>query len=269
MEQKEGTGMSLFDAITKRRSHRGQFQDKPIAPEDLDRLLEAARWAPSPYNVQPWEFLIISKSEGKAALADLTEASVAEQFKDARFLDDNSRWMRLTDDEWEKRRDGVVLADHVNLPPILSKDPNKLDPLLKNAKHLSILGHLGAGQVPAKEISDLVRTSPLLILVLMNSERRPPGEGASRWMWLGMGAMIQNLLLVATSLQIGTQFVSAPLERQSDRERIHEIFNLPNPIEIISLLRLGYVDSVEGRSVRLDASAFAQFESYKPGNDKT
>ena len=62
-------------------------------------------------------------------------------------------------------------------------------------------------------------------------------------MWLGMGAAIQNLLLTATALNIGTQFVSAPLERQADRERVQEIFNIPDSHEVITLLRLGYVDS--------------------------
>ncbi len=263
MEDRELSEMSLFDAITARRSHRGQFQDTPIQSEDLDRLLEAAQWAPSPFNVQPWELLIIREIEGKITLADLTEKCVAEQFKDTKFLDDNRRWIRLTDEEWEATRDGVLLADHVNLPQILSKHPTKLGPLLKNAKHLGILGHLGAGEMPAKEISNLVRTSPLLILVLMNTDRRPPGEGASRWMWIGMGAMIQNLLLAATSLHIGAQFVSAPLERQRDRQRIRSIFDLPASVEIISLMRLGYIDAVEGKSVRLSTSTFTQFEKYK------
>ena len=264
MENRELPDMRLFDAIAARRSHRSEFQDKPIRPEDLDRLLEAARWAPSPFNVQPWELLLIREIEGKIALADLTEKCVAEQFKDSKFLDDNRRWIRLTDDEWEATRDGVLLADHVNLPQTLSKDPTKLNPLLKNAKHLGVLGHLGAGKMPAKEISNLVRRSPLLILVLMNTDRRPPGEGAARWMWIGMGAMIQNLLLAATALQIGTQFVSAPLERQQDRQSIRSIFDLPVSVEIVSLLRLGYINPVEGKSVRLGASAFTQFEKYKP-----
>ena len=61
---------------------RGQFQDTKIRPEDLDQLLDAARWAPSPFNVQPWELLIIREIEGKIALADLTEECVADQFKD-------------------------------------------------------------------------------------------------------------------------------------------------------------------------------------------
>lgn len=263
MEDRELPEMSLMHAIAARRSCRGQFQDRLIRSEDLDLLLEAARWAPSPFNVQPWELLLIREKEGKGALADLTEKCVAEQFKDTKFLDDNRRWMRLSEKEWEQTCDGVLLADHVNLPQIVSKDPTKLQPLLKNAKHLGVLGHLGAGKVPAEEISCLVRTSPLLILVLMNTKRRPPGEGAARWMWIGMGAMIQNLLLAATALHIGTQFVSAPLERQQDRERIRTIFNLPAAVEIVSLLRLGYLNTTEGKSVRLSTSAFAQFEKYK------
>ena len=43
----------------------------------------------------------------------------------------------------------------------------------------------------------------------MNRERRPPGEGGNRWMWLSVGMFIQNMLLAASSLDIGIQFISA------------------------------------------------------------
>lgn len=254
--------MELFDAITQRRTHRGEFRADTISQEHLDRLIEAAQWAPSPFNTQPWEFLIIREAAGKNALAELTARCVVDQFKDSTFLDDNSRWMRLTAAEWEERGDGVLLTDHVDLPPVFRKDPTKLKPLLKHAKHLSILGHLGAGKLPAKEISELVRTSPLLIIILMDTTRRPPGEGGERWMWLGMGAAIQNLLLTATELGIGTQFVSALLESQEDREKIQKIFNIPDSHEIITLLRLGYLDAPHGKSVRLPSSTVVRHENY-------
>ena len=254
--------MELFDAITQRRTHRGEFRTDAISQEHLNQLIQAAQWAPSPFNTQPWEFLIIREADGKNALAGLTAQSVVDQFKDSTFLDDNSRWMRLTEAEWEEHGDGVLLTDHVDLPPVFRKDPSKLKPLLKHAKHLSILGHLGAGKLPAKEISELVRTSPLLILILMDTTRHPPGEGGDRWMWLGMGAAAQNLLLTATSLGIGTQFVSAPLERQADRKRIQDIFNIPNSHEVITLLRLGYLDATTGKSVRLPSSTVVRHENY-------
>ncbi len=256
--------MDLFDAIAQRRTHRGDFRKDAISEEHLDQLIQSAQWAPSPFNTQPWEFLIIRENAGKSALAELTAKSVVDQFKDSTFLDDNSRWMRLTEAEWEERRDGVLLTDHVDLPPMFRKDPTKLKPLLKHAKHLSILGHLGAGKVPAKEISELVRSSPLLLLVLMDGTRRPPGEGGDRWMWLGMGAAVENLLLTATALEIGTQFVSAPLESQDDREKIQESFNIPDSHEIITLLRLGYLDTPSGKSVRLSSSTVVHHENYQP-----
>ena len=254
--------MDLFDAITQRRTHRKAFRADSITPADLNQLIEAARWAPSPFNTQPWELLVIQESTEKNAIADLVYKSIIAQFKDPQFLEDNGRWMRLTGAEWERQGDGVLLTDHVNLPSILRKNPDKLRPLLKHARRLGILGHLGAGKMPAKEIADLVRNSPLLVLVLMNMERRPPGAGAEQWMWIGMGTMIQNLLLAATALRIGVQFVSAPIESHAERERMRQLFSIPDSHEIVTLLRLGYVDAIVGESVRLPASTLVKYEDY-------
>ena len=257
--------MNIFDAITQRRSYRGEFQSRPIDETDLNRLIEAARWTPSPFNVQPWELIIIQESEGKNVLAEITEQAIVAQFKDAQFLEDNSQWMCLTEKEWQERGDGVLLTDHVTLPKFLQNWPEKLTGsilkgLLKNAKSLTIIGHLGAGKMPAKEIATQVRESPLLILITMNTKRKPPGEGATRWMWLSMGMLIQNMLLAATSLDIGVQFVSAPLESKTDRENICQLFNVPNYHEVMTLLRMGYIDSEDGSSVRLKPTEFVHYE---------
>lgn len=257
--------MNVFDAITQRRSHRGGFQQRAIDEADIGELMEAARWAPSPFNVQPWDLLIIREPEAKARLAELTETSIIAQFKDAKFLDDNSRWMRLTEAEWQEHGDGVLLTEHVTLPKFLQGSPEKLKPLLDNAKSLTILGHLGAGKKPAKEIAQQVRDAPLLLLVTMNCQKRPPGEGATRWMWLSIGMLIQNLLLAATALGIGVQFVSAPLESEAHRDKIRELFNLPQLHEVMTLLKLGYVEGAGGNSVRLEASDFVHVERYGEG----
>lgn len=51
--------MDLFEAIKKRRSVR-LFQDKPIPMEDLIRMVDAGRLAPSGSNLQMREFIIIT-----------------------------------------------------------------------------------------------------------------------------------------------------------------------------------------------------------------
>ena len=253
--------MNVFEAMTQRRSYRGTFQDRAIDVDDLDKLIEAARWAPSPFNVQPWELVIIQETEGKMALADVTERAVIAQFKDAKFLDDNSRWMRLTEKDLNELRDGVLLTDHVTLPKVLEDAPEKvLQGLLKNAKSFALLGQLGAGKIPAKEIAAQVREAPLLMLITMNCKRYPPGEGGTRWMWLSMGMLIQNVLLAATALDIGVQFVSPPLERATDREQVRQLFNIPTSHEVITLLRMGYMEESGGNSVRLQPSEFVHFE---------
>ena len=257
--------MNVFDAIIQRRSYRGEFKELPIDDVDLNHIIEAARWTPSPFNVQPWELLIIKESKGKELLTNMTENAVVEQFKDSQFLDDNSQWMSIDEIEWKERGDGVLLTDHITLPKLLQSAPKKLTGsilkgLLKNAKSLSILGHLGAGKLPAKEIATQVSETPLLMLITMNTQRKPPGEGANRWMWLSMGMLIQNILLAATALGIGVQFVSAPLESETDRDKVRKHFNIPVYHEIMTLLRLGYVDSEKGDSVRLEMEEFVHYE---------
>jgi nitroreductase len=53
---------NLVDAAIKviqdRRSVRN-FTDEPIADQDLDMILEAARLAPSGENAQPWRFIVV------------------------------------------------------------------------------------------------------------------------------------------------------------------------------------------------------------------
>ncbi|HEU5032084.1 MAG TPA: nitroreductase family protein [Spirillospora sp.] len=61
--------METWNAITSRRNVR-EYSDEPIAPDDLDRVLEAARRAPSSKNWQPWDFVVVTKRDQLAELAD-------------------------------------------------------------------------------------------------------------------------------------------------------------------------------------------------------
>lgn len=39
------------------------FSDQPVEPEKLGSVLEAARWAASSYNEQPWSFIVATKDD--------------------------------------------------------------------------------------------------------------------------------------------------------------------------------------------------------------
>lgn len=55
--------------IQERRSVR-QYQAKPVARVLIERVLEAARWAPSPHGRQPWRFVVLTRQASKERLAD-------------------------------------------------------------------------------------------------------------------------------------------------------------------------------------------------------
>ena len=59
----------ILDTIHGRRSVR-RYLPKEVAEELVERVLEAARWAPSPHGRQPWRFALLRREESKERLAD-------------------------------------------------------------------------------------------------------------------------------------------------------------------------------------------------------
>ncbi|MFA4837243.1 MAG: nitroreductase family protein [Dehalococcoidia bacterium] len=70
--------MDFFDVVKKRRSIR-HFTADPVPEEDLMAVLEAGKLAPSPYNQQPWRFIVIRDRELMAKLKDVVLAIVDGQ----------------------------------------------------------------------------------------------------------------------------------------------------------------------------------------------
>ena len=64
--------MDNLDLLCFRRSIR-VFQNKSIAKADLEKLVNAARFAPTARNVQPWEFVVVTDKPKLTELAKLAE----------------------------------------------------------------------------------------------------------------------------------------------------------------------------------------------------
>jgi coenzyme F420-0:L-glutamate ligase/coenzyme F420-1:gamma-L-glutamate ligase len=72
----------VTDAIKQRRSIR-KYSPRPISPEILREILEAAGWAPSAHNAQPWRFIVLTEESAKQALAEaMADAWTADMAKD-------------------------------------------------------------------------------------------------------------------------------------------------------------------------------------------
>jgi nitroreductase len=62
MNKPAQTRYPVHTLIEDRWSPRA-FADTPVAPETLGSLMEAARWAPSCFNEQPWRFIVETQNE--------------------------------------------------------------------------------------------------------------------------------------------------------------------------------------------------------------
>jgi 5,6-dimethylbenzimidazole synthase len=102
--------MDVFTAMKERRSCR-KFKQEEIHQETIERILDAANWAPSPLNTQPWEFIVITDKEIKGQLF-----SEAERCR--KWAIEQSGWKWL----------GNYQADFLKSAPVLvvvTGDPKK------------------------------------------------------------------------------------------------------------------------------------------------
>ncbi|MGD8491500.1 MAG: nitroreductase family protein [Anaerolineae bacterium] len=63
--------MDLFEAIHGRRSIR-RYTAEPLAPDALETLLDAARWAPNAGNWNAWRFVVVTSPVQKQLLLKFT-----------------------------------------------------------------------------------------------------------------------------------------------------------------------------------------------------
>jgi F420 biosynthesis protein FbiB-like protein len=78
----------IYDIIRERRAVRRYLPD-PVPQEVLERLLEAAMWAPSAHNRQPWRFAVVRDTAVKATLA----AAMGERLRQDRLHDGDAAEM--------------------------------------------------------------------------------------------------------------------------------------------------------------------------------
>ncbi len=64
--------MDVFTAMKERRSCRN-FLPEPVSEETIEKILEAATWAPSPLNMQGWEFIVVTNQEVKEKIYSESE----------------------------------------------------------------------------------------------------------------------------------------------------------------------------------------------------
>lgn len=181
----------LLAVIKKRRSIRG-YRPDPVPLEEVMKVLEAARWAPSGNNTQPWEFVVVRDKE---KLRQVTE--------------------------------------------ILVEQSQRLRQVSINFKH-----------APSKNYLNNVST---LIFVCADSRFKPAypqsdasedlarmyRENSEKIYLETITAAICNILLAATSLGLGTVWITGTGESITEQQ-LRSVLKVPQVLDIICCIPLGY-----------------------------
>ena len=152
--------------IIKKRRHNGRVKPDPVPDELLKKVIEAASWAPSGNNAQPWEFVVIKDPDMRAKVGEMTGP-----------------------------------------PP----------------------GHGGPPVIP-----------PVVIIVCGDTrikESYPENVNRNEVFYSSLAACIQNLHLAATACGLATNWGTV---REPGMPRLVQVLGLPDGIEIIAAVRLGY-----------------------------
>lgn len=100
-----GIVVDVFDAIRNRRSV-GKVKPDPIDKELIDKILEAATWAPNHHHTEPWNFFVLT-GDGRRPLGR-TLAEIAKENMDDPSTEENQK--KLKKEEEKPFRAPVVIT---------------------------------------------------------------------------------------------------------------------------------------------------------------
>jgi len=223
--------MSVADVLKQRISVRA-FLDQPVGAATVRELLEAARWAPSGGNLQPWKVIVVA-GEARRAVCELAME-------------------RLSADPHGE-------ADEFPIYPPHLKEPYRTRRYRVGEDMYALLG-IPREDKPAR-LRQVARNydffgAPVGLFFVID---RTMGHGQ----WAHLGMFMQSLALAALDHGLATCMQEAWARV---RESLHRHFNLPENELIYCGMALGYADSSAPvnrlRSERAPVEAFADFRGF-------
>jgi nitroreductase len=202
--------------IQERQSARVPFdKGHPISKEDLRKILEAAKWTPTAHNMQNFEIVVVDDGTVLDQIGNI-KSRISEE-----FLRENYEQLSFSREDLMKKKTGILGA---MFPPEWV-DPAKISEAVKKAAPMPI--------------SQSIRGSPTLLFVVYDSKKRAPASHGDVLGFISLGCLMENMWLIAQSLGIGLQILSAfsapPVEIE-----IKKLLAIPDYMKIAYTCRLGY-----------------------------
>ena len=227
----------ILELIERRRSLRVPFDpDRPVPPEQLAAILEAARWAPSAHNMQNFEIVVVD-DPGILARISSIERPVSET-----FVRENYAQLSFSEDELRAKKTGIM---GTMFPPSWRKPDFRLSDVTEEE---------------AAAMRRPLPSCPVLLVVVYDPSRRAPASEGDFLGIISLGCVMENIWLAAESLGVGLHIVSS----LSSGDEVRQILGVPHDRVIAFSCRLGYPLSEPPAYVRVrrDVEGFAHRNGY-------
>jgi nitroreductase len=231
---------NVLDLIRARHSERSRFDpSRPVPPEALQTLLEAARWAPTAHNMQNFQVVAVDDPGILRSLAELKRAVSPV------FIRENYAQLSFSKDELGRRRTGLLAT---RFPPAWRH------PELRKGE---------PGDEEAVSLGPLLAESPLLLVFLYDPAARAPASEGDFLGILSLGCVLQNLWLAAQELGLGVHVLSS-LGSPDLEPEVKRLLVIPATLRIAFSVRLGFpLEPDEYLRVRREVKDFTHRNRYR------
>jgi nitroreductase len=226
----------VLELIRERHSARMPFDPaRRVTGDELRRILEAARWAPTAHNMQNFEVVVVDDPATLAAIGAL-HREISRT-----FLRENYQQLSFSEEELLRRKTGVLAS---MFPPewrTPGAEPEAQPGLLH----------------------DSLQDCAALLLVLYDPRKRAPASEGDVLGIMSLGCVMQNMWLAAADLGLGFQVLSMFSAAAVERD-LKPLLALPRDLRIAFACRLGHPAGPARRylRVRRDVPDFVHHSRY-------
>ncbi len=186
-----------------------------IREQDLQRILDAARWAPTAHNLQNFEIIVVDDKQRLEAIGAV-EMPPADT-----FVRETYHALSMSDAELLRRRTGLLAS----MLPESWQEPEAVRD--------------DASAPPHTFVGRSIQQCPTLLIVVHDarSAAATPLRAAENLM--SLGCVMQNMWLMTEGLGISMQVLSG-LGESIDENRVRTLLEIPQHLTIAFAVRLGY-----------------------------
>jgi nitroreductase len=230
----------LLDLIHERHSARAPYDPgRPVSQQALDRILEAASWAPTAHNMQNFEILVVDDP------ARLKAIGAIETRTSPVFLRENARQLAFSLEELRHKGAGVIAG---MFPPAWREPDADFDTI--------------AAAAPPIPLSHSLQDAPCLLLVLYDAHKRAPASEGDVLGFISLGCVMENMWLTAQSLGLGLQILSV-FSSEPVEAALRRMLGFPDHLKIAYACRLGHpAGASDYVRVRRSRDAFVHRNRY-------